>query len=77
MKNPFCFIGLHYWKYKKEMHPVVGHPNGREVVRVIVRECKFCGHREHHLLPRIDKKFDKWESFDHISQNDTVEFKEL
>lgn len=77
MKSPFCFIGLHNWKYKKEVHKVVGHPNNRGIIRVLVRECNCCGHREHHLLPRTDKKLDKWVSFDHINENETVEFKEL
>ena len=54
MVTPFCYIGLHNWEYKKEKHPVTNHPEGREFIRVIVRECQWCGHREHHHLPRID-----------------------
>lgn len=77
MKSPFCYIGLHNWKYIKELHNVTGHPSGRDVIRVLVRECKCCGHREHHLLPRVDKKLDKWESFDHIKKDSTVEFNQL
>ena len=77
MKSPFCFIGLHNWKYSKELHNVIGHPSGRDVVRVLIRECKCCGHREHHLLPRLDRKLNKWESFDHVKKDETVEFKEL
>jgi hypothetical protein len=77
MKSPFCYINLHSWKYTKEKHNVIGHPSGRDVIRVLVRECKFCGHREHHLLPRIEGKLTEWESFDHIDKNSTVEFKQL
>lgn len=77
MKNPLCYIGVHSWKYSKEKHNVTDHPCGRDFVRVFVRECKSCGHREHHLLPRENKRLDKWENFDHIGKDSPVNFKEL
>lgn len=77
MKNPLCYIGLHMWKYSKEKHHVKDHPSGRDFVRVIVRECKSCGHREHHLLPRQNQRLDKWKNFDHIGKDSPVNFEEL
>lgn len=77
MKTPFCYIQLHNWKYSKEKHKVDGHPNNREYVRVVVRECKWCGHREHHELPRINKKFGTWKNFDDISKEDSIKFNRL
>ena len=77
MKSPFCYIGLHNWKYIREKHNVIGHPSGRDVVRVLVRECKYCGHREHHMLPKINGNYHTWESFDDVSKNETIEFKKL
>lgn len=77
MKSPFCLIGLHIWDYRKEKHKVENHPQQREYIRVIVRECKCCGHREQHSLPRVNGKFGKWKNFDDISENDTINLKEL
>lgn len=77
MKNPFCYIGAHNWEYSREKHKVEGHPNNREFIRVVVRECKWCGHREHHLLPRVNKKFGSWSNFDDISKDDTINFEKL
>ena len=77
MKNPLCFLGLHFWNYRKEKHQCFGHPLGREVIRIIVRECKCCGHREHHSLPRVGKKFTSWKSFDDIGINDCIDIKRL
>lgn len=77
MKTPFCHIALHNWEYRKEKHKCTNHPDGREFIRVIVRECKWCGHREHHRLPRIDKKFNKWESWDDISSDAVLNYKKL
>lgn len=77
MKTPFCYIQLHNWEYSKEKHKVEGHPNNREFIRVVVRECKWCGHREHHKLPRINKKFGVWENFDDISGEDSIKFNRL
>jgi len=77
MKTPFCYIGIHNWEYRKERHNVINHPSGRESIRVIVRECKWCGHREHHSLPRIGGKFTLWRNFDDIKKDDTVKFERL
>ena len=77
MKNPFCDIGAHNWEYSREKHKVEGHPNNREFIRVVVRECKWCGHREHHLLPRVNGKFGNWSNFDDISKDDTINFEQL
>ena len=77
MKNPLCYLGLHFWTVTKEKHDVTGHPKGFNSVRVLVRECKFCGHREHHLLPRENKKLDKWVNFDHVGKDSLVDYKEL
>jgi len=77
MKNPFCYIGAHNWEYRKEKHKVENHPQGRDVIRVVVRECKWCGHREHHTLPRQDGKFHNWVSFDDIGKDDTIKFEQL
>ena len=73
----FCFLGIHNWEYKKEKHPVVDHPSGRDTVRVLIRECSSCGHREHHLLPRVDKKLDKWINWDNVKKDETINFKQL
>lgn len=77
MKNPICFLGLHFWNYRKEKHKCTGHPDGREVIRVVVRECKLCGHREHHSLPRVGKQLISWKSFDEIGVNDCIDIKAL
>jgi len=77
MKNPFCYIGAHNWEYRKEKHKVENHPQGRDVIRVVVRECKWCEHREHHTLPRQDGKFHNWMSFDDIGKDDTIKFEQL
>jgi len=52
MKPPFCYLEIHNWKYRKEKHEVSNHPRNIQTIRVIVRECKWCGKREHLLLPR-------------------------
>ena len=77
MKTPFCHIGLHNWEYKKEKHPVTNHPEGREFIRVIVRECVWCGHREHHHLPRLNRKFSNWESWDDVARDAVLNYKML
>ena len=77
MKTPFCYIGIHNWEYRKERHNVINHPSGRDSIRVIVRECKWCGHREHHSLPRVCGKFTLWRNFDDIKKDDTVKFERL
>lgn len=77
MKSPFCYIKLHNWKYTKEKHTILDHPKGLSTVRVLVRECKYCGHREHHLLPREDGKLNQWESFDHINKDSIINYKQL
>jgi hypothetical protein len=73
----FCYIGIHNWIYKREKHPIEDHPSGRNVVRVLIRECKCCGHREHHLLPRINGKLTKWMNWDNIKENDIINYKQL
>jgi hypothetical protein len=77
MKSPLCFLGIHFWEYRKEKHQCTGHPNGREFVRVIVRECTCCGHREHHPLPRIGKSLNLLKSFDDVGKNDCIDIKRL
>jgi hypothetical protein len=77
MKTPFCYIGIHNWEYRKERHNVINHPSGRESIRVIVRECKWCRHREHHSLPRVGGKFTLWRNFDDIKKDDSVKFERL
>ena len=77
MKTPFCYISLHNWEYRREKHKVKDHPQGREFIRVVVRECKWCGHREHHTLPRVGKKYTLWRSFDDIGKDDTIKFEKL
>lgn len=77
MKNPLCFIGLHFWNYRKEKHNVTNHPCGRQSIRVLVRECVCCGHREHHGLPRIGGKLNKWQSWDSVSKDATIELKNV
>jgi hypothetical protein len=77
MISPFCYIAIHNWEYRREKHKVENHPLGREFIRVVVRECKWCGHREHHTLPRVGKKFTLWKSFDNIGKDDTIKFEQL
>lgn len=77
MKNPFCYIAAHNWEYRREKHKVENHPHNREFIRVVVRECKWCGHREHHSLPRVGGKFTLWRSFDDIKKDDTINFEKL
>ena len=77
MTTPFCYIGLHNWEYRKEKHKCTEHPDGREFIRVVVRECQWCGHREHHHLPRINGKFSNWESWDTISKDAILNYKKL
>ena len=77
MMNPFCHIGCHNWEYRKEKHEVKNHPKGLPTIRVVVRECKWCGHREHHSLPRVGKKFTQWKSFDDIGKEDCIDIKRV
>ena len=77
MKNPFCYIQIHNWEYRREKHKVENHPNNREFIRVVVRECKWCGHREHHTLPRTNRKFGNWKSFDDIGKEDCIDIKRI
>jgi len=77
MLKIFCFFGLHNWSLKREKHLCKNHPNDRKEIRVIVRECKWCGHREHYSLPRVDRKFTSWRSFDDIGISDCVDIKRL
>ena len=77
MKTPFCYISFHNWEYRREKHKVEDHPQGREFIRVVVRECKWCGHREHHTLPRVGKKYTHWRGFDDIGKDDTIKFEKL
>lgn len=60
MKTPFCFINLHFWKYKKEKHAVKDHPQHRENIYVNIRECTCCGKRQHHLMPMTDGRMLNW-----------------
>lgn len=50
---------------------------GLPTIRVVVRECKWCGHREHHTLPRVGGKFTKWKSFDDIGKEDCIDIKRV
>ena len=77
MINPFCFIGCHNWEYRKEKHPVTNHPKGLPTIRVVVRECQWCGHREHHSLPRVGKKFTQWRTFDDIKKDECIDIKRV
>jgi hypothetical protein len=45
-------------------------------VRVPVRECSVCGHREHHILPK-NLGFTRWESFDHVQGDATIKYSEI
>jgi hypothetical protein len=76
VKYLFCLISFHNWVYKREKHPIKNHPSGRENVRVLIRECKWCGHREQHMLPRENKRLSDWKKccFD---ENSPVEFQNL
>jgi hypothetical protein len=62
MINPFCFIGVHNWQYRKEKHKVLNHPMGREHIRVIVRECKQCGKRQFNAKFSELLFFSKWKN---------------
>ena len=77
MITPFCYIGAHNWEYRKEKHQCKNHPNGLPTIRVVVRECKWCGHREHHILPRTNRKFNLWRSFDDIKPDDCIDIKRV
>lgn len=77
MKNPFCYISIHNWEYRKEKHQCKNHPNGLPTIRVVVRECLWCGHREHHSLPRVGKKFTQWKSFDDIGKEDCIDIERV
>lgn len=72
----FCFLRFHSWKYKREKHRVTNHPEGRETVRIAVRVCEVCGHREHHLLPK-HKGFTRWVNFDHVAGDATIRYEEI
>jgi hypothetical protein len=76
LRKIFCILGLHSWKYKREKHRVTNHPEGREFVRVVVRECEVCGHREHHLLPK-HAGFTRWTNFDHVAGDATIKYEEI
>jgi hypothetical protein len=76
MITPFCYIGIHNWEYRKEKHKVENHPQGRDVIRVVVRECHWCGHREHHLLPK-HAGYTRWMSFDHVAGDATIRYEEI
>lgn len=72
----FCIFALHDWKYKREKHKIINHPEGRDVVRVAVRECEICGHRQHHILPKHFGRT-RWVSFDHVAGDATIKYEEI
>jgi len=37
----------------------------------------WCGHREHHHLPRVDKKFTNWESWDNVKKDEVLNYIKL
>lgn len=76
LRKIFCIFGIHSWKYKREKHRVTNHPEGREFVRVPVRICDVCSHREHHLLPK-HKGFTRWVGFDHVTGDATIKYEEI
>ena len=76
LRKIFCIITFHSWKYKREKHKVTNHPEGRDCVRIPVRECEVCGHREHHLLPK-HKGFTRWVNFDHVLPDGTIKYEEI
>jgi hypothetical protein len=43
-----CDLGIHRWQHSKELHKCEGHPDGRETIRIPIRECKRCGKRQKH-----------------------------
>jgi hypothetical protein len=67
-----CFLGIHQWNYKREKHPVIGHPSGRDCIRIPVRECKKCGHREQHMV-----RFRPWKAFDEFSEDAVINLKKF
>lgn len=71
LKKIFCIFGLHHWKYKREKHKVENHPTERQYIRVLIRECKICGHREHHINPK-NLGLVSWENYDHIKNDETI-----
>lgn len=70
-------MGIHNWVQVRELHGIEDHPMGRTTVRVLVRKCKWCNHREHHLSKEKQKTFHNWENFDDISENEKINFKRL
>jgi hypothetical protein len=59
----FCKLGFHLWKTTKEKHSVINHPHNREFIRIIVRECQFCGERQRWIVSDDSHTESRWEPF--------------
>ena len=59
----FCKLGFHRWKTTKEKHSVINHPHNREFIRIIVRECQFCGERQRWFVSTEISEKGMWKKF--------------
>ena len=71
-----CFFSIHKWVLKREKHKIEGRPDGREYIRIPVRECSYCHKRQYHESKRGSLVFGhKWINL-MIEKDQTIQFKQ-
>jgi len=54
IKDIFCFLYLHNWKYKIEYHTCEGISSHIKNININIRECRWCKKRQSYTLPTIN-----------------------
>lgn len=75
IKWPHLF---HRWKYYRETHVITGMPGGRNCLTMTIdmRECKICGRREHHMMPKRNGRRNNWK-LAKFGPNDVINMKQI
>ena len=72
-----CRIGIHNYFHYYENNRLVGLPGGDTYYKVPVRECKVCGYREHHLMPKQNGNCYNWKPYMIEKGTQTLHFREV
>lgn len=56
IKDIFCFLYFHNWKYKSEHHTCEGISSHITSLNVDIRECAWCKKRQSYTLPKVNGK---------------------
>ena len=75
MKKILCKLNLHNFKYYSENMKCDGLKH-IENINVPIRECKWCGIREHHLMPKINLNEIKWKPY-HYKKGETIQLEKI